>query len=153
MRDRVILLVDDDPALMYKYHIWMKDLSRAYSDAFHNSGDDHLYHVRVYAIADLDDALDKITGKPFPVKLDLVITDFDLLPGTGNDVAKRVRAKFPDVKIVGNTGGDPKRFDPNLVNVVVDKIRDRDTFYKTIKNHTTLVIDTGKDFFDDTKGR
>jgi hypothetical protein len=145
---RAILLVDDDRDLMHKYHNWMSVLSRVYSRAHHYSSMHRLYDRRVFDISDLDSTLDCIKGS-YKTGLDLVITDFDLITATGNDVARIVRAKFPHTRIVGNTGGDPSRFDKTLVDFAVDKIMDSDTFYSVIKKNTTIVRDTGIiDLFD-----
>jgi len=146
---RIILLVDDDVALMHKYHSWMSDLSWKYARLFHNSSSNKLYDRRVYLLKDLDSTLDSIKNSFYATNLDLVITDFDLIPGTGNDVARIVRAKFPDAKIVGNTGGDPSRFDKTLVNLAVDKIKDIDTLYSVIDRNTRLKLDSGcRNLFD-----
>ena len=151
MKDhRVILFVDDDTGLMHDYYNWMSDLSHAYYKIY-RSCMHRLFDMRAYRLKDLDSTLDKINNV-YDASLNLVITDFDLIPGTGNDVARKVRAKFPNVPIIGNTGGSPDNFDKSLVTSAVDKIRDKDTLYDIIDKHTRIRLDTGDwDFFKDAK--
>ncbi len=145
-KHRVILLVDDDSKLMYDYHNWISRLSFVYSRLYCDSRT-RLYDRLVYAITDLDPVLDSIGSSIPSANLDLVITDFDLITSNGNDVAKIVRAKFPNTKIIGNTGGDKTRFDKSLVDFAVDKITDVNTFYDVIDKNTRLKLDSGVDIF------
>lgn len=147
---RAILIVDDDAALMHKYHGWMGHLSRVYHNLMNSYGND-LYVWRVYDIKDLDLNLNSILDS-YDTTLDLVITDFDLITANGNDVARMVRAKFPDTTIVGNTGGSTDRFDKSLVDVAVNKIMDMSTLYDVIRDNTCLLLHSGFwDLFDRAK--
>jgi len=110
-----LLIVDDGPSHQVDYF--------AYAES--------LMDVRVGYAEDVEHAkamidLMSIRG------LDLVITDFDLPGGDGNDVAAYVREKSPRTRVVGSTGGPPERFDSSLVDLALDKIVTREQFMDVV---------------------
>lgn len=50
-----------------------------------------------------------------------LLTDFDLHPGTGNDVARHFKEKFPEANVLGMSGNPYHEFDPNIFNHVLRK--------------------------------
>lgn len=52
---------------------------------------------------------------------DVLLTDFDLGDGTGNDVAAKFAAKFPKASMFGMSGNPNSAFNPQHFTVILSK--------------------------------
>ena len=83
---------------------------------------DHWYSKKSTFVDDLR----HISYDCLPTTLDLIITDFFLPDGTGNDVAAFARRMLPDAVIIGNTDGSTDRdgdelFDLDLITTTAKR--------------------------------
>ncbi|MFT4303655.1 MAG: two-component system response regulator [Candidatus Woesearchaeota archaeon] len=83
-------------------------------------------------------------------KPEAIITDKDMLDGTGNDLAIAVKKHY-DAFIVGMTGGDPKDFNEQFIDLRLSK-RISDEHYALLINCIVEGSNPKKDFEVRTKG-
>lgn len=105
----IVVILDDDPAILEKYEVMIDALIQQGYDI-----DCSLIQQMNYT-TDFAETMSQM-GRP----IDVAILDFDLIgQGTGNDAARQIRAVSPKTRLVGNSGGDPKRFDRQFVDRVI----------------------------------
>ena len=103
---RRILVVDDDPMVLFVYHDTLKDLGDEYEIVTTPSG---------------LKALDEIKDKPF----DLIITDLNMPDLGGVELTEAIRQASPDTTVVWITAYGCHRFSTDAARLEIHRCYDK----------------------------